>query len=684
MTIAAASCAVSLLAWYALPPSTIVGAWVFGILGTAMIAAFIAGSARVLLSKEAGRGTSLIPRLSVELDQGRNLFRDPLAMRSQGPVWVDFESGFVAPPRETNIVLERLNSEPVVVIRGTPASGKSVVLRSVGFALLKSGRPNAPVHYIRLKGGLSTSKSDLLSQARNLVEGSVLLVDDGHLDPGFIEDLLSQGPRYRLVVSTREIQFGAFGGTWPKFQDHYGRGLLVEPQGIVDDLVRIHEEKVLHGPLSVEVRSKVSGLSKNLWYVSLALASSSRNRNSSSRFDVEGAMGEYIGNWMTQTLPHMGVNVADEILYVLSLSSQYEIQMQSAFVLSFLRDSGEVSHSLKRLVDLGEIRRVRNYVSLHHAELARNYLHTYERHPDLAVRARRMLGAAPEVRLFEMYVEYCPEESLRVLRSLIRERHGPLEASSQAVVKSLLSSRTLPPSVFAALDGLGDEVEFAHALVLLALEVGYSEGDVRKLYGDAILERIMSLDGCGKAKARRLGALGLSVMSNCIGQANREDVIGYLLRRMAESDVDTVVEGADALKVLAHLIPVRLRPSVFNTLADLATGPSVQNKKWAIDALSHIVRPWPVEYRSRAIDLFLKETFSMELGVVKWASDGLGTIGDQTPIAARDIVCGRLLELLQIDDEGVVAWTCDSLENFGQIIPLHLRGKVVPFASSNI
>lgn len=64
------------------------------------------------------------------------------------PEWVDFERGFIVERREVDEIIKKLENKKIQLILGAPASGKSIILKNVGFKLANE---NKDVRVVELK-----------------------------------------------------------------------------------------------------------------------------------------------------------------------------------------------------------------------------------------------------------------------------------------------------------------------------------------------------------------------------------------------------------------------------------------------------------------------------------------------------------------------------------------------------
>ncbi|MGB2842618.1 MAG: hypothetical protein WBC40_09125 [Halobacteriota archaeon] len=66
----------------------------------------------------------------------------------KAPEWIDFEEGFVVERKEVNEIIKKLENDNIQLVLGEPASGKSIILKNIGFKLANE---NKDVYVVELK-----------------------------------------------------------------------------------------------------------------------------------------------------------------------------------------------------------------------------------------------------------------------------------------------------------------------------------------------------------------------------------------------------------------------------------------------------------------------------------------------------------------------------------------------------
>jgi hypothetical protein len=294
-----------------------------------------------------------------------DILRRPEFFRDSGPLWVDFLEGYVYARPEAAEIVNRLKEEDVVAIKGEPASGKSSILRDVGYRLSGEG---AQVRFL----GLRTLPVEQASDISKLRHGFIL-VDDAHLNLGFIENLLLNRPNAKILIACRDIDLRKLYGPTVEYKlaEYLDNAVAIKATDAAERILGRFEEK--RGPISPEMRSR---LTKNdLWVMAWQLRSI-ESRGSLDEASVLTTVKGYLEN-----IP--GCARPENILLPVSAFFEYETPVRKPFLESF-EGGGE---AVRLLEAQGEIVAVvsgpRDYVALRHSEVAAVYQRAFRYFDDL-------------------------------------------------------------------------------------------------------------------------------------------------------------------------------------------------------------------------------------------------------------------------------------------------------------
>ncbi len=149
-----------------------------------------------------------IPTIQSILRKGESVGSD---FFKKEPEWIDFEECLVVERKEVNEIIKKLENDNIQLVLGEPASGKSVILKNIGFKLANE---NKDVYIVELKRHSRDAVKryfDDISEIKD--KKTVFIVDDTHLLPTecerLVRDFKNRNLKTRLLIGsrpTREIQ----------------------------------------------------------------------------------------------------------------------------------------------------------------------------------------------------------------------------------------------------------------------------------------------------------------------------------------------------------------------------------------------------------------------------------------------------------------------------------------------
>jgi hypothetical protein len=123
------------------------------------------------------------------------------------PEWVDFEQGFNVERRDVDKIIKKLENEKIQLILGAPASGKSIILKNVGFKLANE---NKDVFVVELKKYSRDEVKLLFNDILKLNnEKLIFIVDDAHLSIENCERFVREfknGGCGKLIIGSRPTE----------------------------------------------------------------------------------------------------------------------------------------------------------------------------------------------------------------------------------------------------------------------------------------------------------------------------------------------------------------------------------------------------------------------------------------------------------------------------------------------
>lgn len=194
---------------------------------------------------------------------------EPRFFRPYGPMAVDFEKGYVYIRPEVPEIIKQLKGGAVTCIAGDPATGKTVILHSTGYFLLKETNPQ--VYFIPLKETKRPDKDVICS----LPTDAVVILDDCHLNTSYADDLIAPPcPKCSLILSSRPFEPHRFReeriGTGSELFERMKKAIKIRPENTAEGIIGIFSEK--QGlPITEETKTQLKEYSTNLMVLSWAL-----------------------------------------------------------------------------------------------------------------------------------------------------------------------------------------------------------------------------------------------------------------------------------------------------------------------------------------------------------------------------------------------------------------------------
>jgi hypothetical protein len=352
--------------------------------------------------------TPIIPKIKRVLEESSK--EPPEFFHTVGPIWVDFQEGYVYEHPEVSNIINEIKEKDVVVIKGKPASGKSVILKNIGYKLANKG---ADVYFIGLKT-FSEWKTSEISKIRH----GFIIVDDAHLEVNFVEDLLLNKPKAKVIIASRDIDLEkVFGPTSEyKFAEYLKNAIKIEARNTADKIIKKFEEK--KGTLPNEIKNELA--KNNLWILAWQLKSYEKFKKIDEEYVLK-TVKAYIEGIRNVKKP-------ENVLAPIAVFYQFEIPVRKTFIESFAE--GETIRGLEALNEISTfLSDRRDYVALHHSEVAEVYLKTFGYFKDFGREVKNKINEKYEeifdkeesnnpnlsLKLFNIYLREYPEETTNVL-----------------------------------------------------------------------------------------------------------------------------------------------------------------------------------------------------------------------------------------------------------------------------
>ena len=345
-----------------------VGIW--GYIGLLALSFFISIIGIALLIKKPPR---TLLKIETELRKDEDL--EPQFFRRAGPSWIDFEKEYIFRREEIDEIIDKLDEEPRQVVEGGPASGKSVLLKHVGFDLKNS---RYKVFYIDCRNEMEENIKTYLKEALHMDDAKTLIIiDDYHLEIDicdyFLRQYRNQGiSETKVLIGTRPIDKKRHS------EIHNLNKTQITPesasQNIIGKFLREHlnlnDEKIEN--FSMIFRE----YERDLWYLSWALMTFKPGEAGIKPNDIYGV----IKNSIVQRK-----DCAEDIFLPLSILNRFEIPMEKRILTSKEYGLGIAKKKIDDLIEKNEIvektvmgSEERSALTLHHSSLAELIHQTYQ------------------------------------------------------------------------------------------------------------------------------------------------------------------------------------------------------------------------------------------------------------------------------------------------------------------
>jgi HEAT repeat protein len=592
----------------------------------------------------------------------------PYFARSTGPGWDDFERGLVVRRKEVDEITERiLNQQGPLLVVGPPASGKTVALRHVGYLLV-------------IRDKLSVSYVDVVPQFGEIerrkaqaVEG-VLILDNAHRSPEFVESLLRSSPKQRIVIGSRMIHFGATGTGTPILRDAYQSGIHLRSEDVFEEIVDLYLRAFFSPGREPGLRKALTGLTPNLWHLGWALEAC-RHRHDLGFEVVPDKVQEYLTerlrDWLHEDLPQVsGASHAAECVLVVSAFYQHEISVHEGFLTGAI-NFGIVQEDVDRLVRHNEVTKERGMLLFPHSQLARLYLSVLRGDDRLTAEGRHILERPDwEHYLTMLYLADYPSRLFEVLAGLRREEeYGRIEGIvGDSRFPTILQSN------------LGSDVPSGTRITgFLTLVSLISEGRIKPPAGSVqlVTKRLVEFTGDQDAYVRALSATSLRVLGPRILRPSLSQVLRRLLQLSEDPDAFARRNATEALYMMEDKIPAHRWDAIEDRFLLLTADADVWVRNEALSALRNTLHRIPASKKSVIVDQVLALTRDPDRDI-RWRAVGfLADNASSVPVGIWGILVLRFLQLLHDPYVGVRLRVLAALRKTKEYIPRERLNDVV-------
>ena len=302
------------------------------------------------------------------------------------PGWEDFASGRVPVSTSVKHLMGMISSSyqtgapwwraPSLV--GPPASGKTTILLHAGFLLQAQGK--GPVNYVRIGPELDAT---CLMAFKGL--GGVLLVDDAHRNPAFVQMLILSKPIARVAFAARPLDPFAQGPFAGLYNSIVNRGDLSPQPDSLDSVIDAFSRRELEPEVAPIIRAALEKTDRDFFSISWAMKML-RERRERGLPITPGLVRHQtlmrIRTWLRTDLPRLtGCGRAGDVLWSVSLFSQAELGVRKEFLASDAALAAKVTE-IDRLVRSAELVDEGDYLRTRHPRIADLYFQAALRDED--------------------------------------------------------------------------------------------------------------------------------------------------------------------------------------------------------------------------------------------------------------------------------------------------------------
>ncbi|RLI53259.1 MAG: hypothetical protein DRP09_16165 [Candidatus Thorarchaeota archaeon] len=335
--------------------------------------------------REAKEFEPVLTSLETWLSKGREtdaeMFREDAL-----PRWIDFEHNVIIEwpqfPEALQFISERPEHPQALIISGAAGSGKSTFLYTIGYHHLLTSK--APVYYYNVANLQMSNIRIVVDEIINLSEGSMVLLDDLHQRAVYaskvIGAILSRNTKVKIVAATRQPYFTE---AQDKLQGPYGwrsfevKRIDLEPSVIADKLIsRFAHRTSVHLSQSTIQRLKYD-VGQDITVLGWVLRHIETDKTNASLMYDEAVVRYRCKPLLAK--PELGAE-ALSLLYTIAFFEQFDVRIHEDYLLK-LGFSGRLT---KNLLAMGYLTQLHETLGIGHANLARLYIRTLDKHTDLS------------------------------------------------------------------------------------------------------------------------------------------------------------------------------------------------------------------------------------------------------------------------------------------------------------
>ena len=316
-----------------------------------------------------------IPKIQSVLKKGEN---EAGGFFKSKPKWVDFEQGYIVERKEVKDIINKLNKSEIQLVLGAPASGKSLLLKNVGYRLANE---NKNVYVIELKEHPLDEIKYFFKIIPN-INDAIFIVDDAHLYLSYCERLVKEFKRRgrgNLIIGSRDSreitkEHPKEGVEYELLSELSKTCIHIHTKDVTESMIRTFFEKQnFDNDRTKTASNDLVDFKEDLWFLSWALKS---YKNSVNIDDIYEKISYTLQNIKVGKEKDSIIINAENVFLPLSIFYRFEIPVERYF----LEDELGINDSIiNQLIRIQEILEMKDMLSLHHSSLAKLYYESYKK-----------------------------------------------------------------------------------------------------------------------------------------------------------------------------------------------------------------------------------------------------------------------------------------------------------------
>lgn len=312
---------------------------------------------------------------------------------------MDYEHGFIVERKEVDEIIKKLENNKIQLVLGDPASGKSIILKNVGFKLANQ---NKNVYVVELKKHPQDEIKLFFETIPKIDDDSpIFIVDDAHLNISESERLIRNFKgrgKGNLIIGSRETTRITEGDPTKSSELELlsKTAIHIQAKDVTEEMIKtfLIKQYNLDEDRIKTASGNLKNFKKDLWNLSWALIA----------FDLDNYSVDE--NKIYRNIKKRIENIsAEDVFLPLSVFFRYEIPIERKFLEKQMGiEEGIIEDliGLQEIVKTEEIRKP-TMLSLHHSSIADLYFGAYKNYPSFGeIIKEKILNGRNEKE-----IEYC-------------------------------------------------------------------------------------------------------------------------------------------------------------------------------------------------------------------------------------------------------------------------------------